>query len=254
MKTKLMIILTTLLLLALTGCNNSQKAELPFSSSESIAGLLEGATLFAERETGTDDTEPEVQTGTEDTETTEQTTSGNPSDETSADSQTTVAQNTENAPTANQQTTAQTETPPAGTSEKETPQPVTPPSGTEPTTESAAPPETTPQETPPQPKSIYDYEFDIAAIRLEMIAVGEAMGLTHITSDEGVEMTPDTASWAIPVTASRDFQGEALKRKLREYVQSMPELITTYGGNPIQYFSIYTEPLGDGSYWIYFLY
>lgn len=118
MKTKLMIILTTLLLLALTGCNNSQKAELPFSSSESIAGLLEGATLFAERETGTDDTEPEVQTGTEDTETTEQTTSGNPSDETSADSQTTVAQNTENAPTANQQTTAQTETPPAGTSEK----------------------------------------------------------------------------------------------------------------------------------------
>lgn len=249
MKTKLMIILTALLLLTLTGCNNSQKAALPFSSSESMAGLLDGATLFAERETGTDDTEPEAQTGTENAETTEQTTSGNPSDKTSADSQTTAAQNTENAPTANQQTTAQTETPPTGTSEKETPQPVTPPSRTELTTESAAPPETTPQETPPQPKSIYDYEFDVEAIRQELIAVGTSMGLTH-TGD----MTPDTASWSNPVTASQSFQGSGLERSLKDYVQSMPSIITMYGGTTIQYFTIYVEPLGGGSYRFYFLY
>lgn len=75
------------------------------------------------------------------------------------------------------------------------------------------------------------------------------MGLTH-----SGDLTPDNASWATPVTASADFQGENLKCRLKDYVQSMPGLITAYGGNPIQYFTIYTEPLGGGSYRIYFLY
>lgn len=106
-----------------------------------------------------------------------------------------------------------------------------------------------PQETPPQPKSIYDFEFDIDAIRAELIAVGEGMGLTHSGN-----LTPDNASWFTPVTASANFQGANLERRLKDYVQSMPELITAYGGNPIQYFTIYAEPLGGGSYRIYFLY
>lgn len=131
---------------------------------------------------------------------------------------------------------------PIVTPETEAPPP-TPPVQTE-TAESAPP-----QETPPQPKSIYDFEFDIDAIRAELIAVGEGIGLTH-----SGDLTPDNASWATPVTASADFQGENLKRRLKDYVQSMPELITAYGGNSIQYFTIYAEPLGGGSYWIYFLY
>lgn len=101
----------------------------------------------------------------------------------------------------------------------------------------------------PQPKSIYDFEFDIDAIRAELIAVGEGMGLTHSGN-----LTPDNASWFTPVTASANFQGANLERRLKDYVQSMPGLITAYGGNPIQYFTIYAEPLGGGSYRIYFLY
>ena len=67
------------------------------------------------------------------------------------------------------------------------------------------------------------------------------MGLTHITTDDGMKITPDNASWATPVTASESFQGERLKRKLTDYVQSMPDIITAYGGAPIEYFTIYNK-------------
>lgn len=66
--------------------------------------------------------------------------------------------------------------------------------------------------------------------------------------------TPSNSSWATPVTASRSFQGENLKRKLTDYVQSMPSILSAYGGAAIEYFTIYIEPLDGGSYRIYFLY
>lgn len=121
-----------------------------------------------------------------------------------------------------------------------------------------APPEkTTPTEQPTEEtkqKTAYDYEFDIEAIRSDLIAVGQSMGLTHITTDDGTTITPDNAAWATPITASESFQGERLKRKLTDYVQSMPSVISAYGGASIEYFTIYIELLGSGSYRIYFLY
>lgn len=114
-------------------------------------------------------------------------------------------------------------------------------------------PETTvPQ--PPAPKSIYDYEFEVEAIRAELIAIGQSRGLTHITTDDGNVCTPDNSSWAMPITASQSFQGEALKRSLQDYVSSMPDLIQMAGGRPITYFTIYVEPVGNGCYTFYFLY
>jgi len=107
---------------------------------------------------------------------------------------------------------------------------------------------------PVKPKTAYDYAFDIEAIRSDLIAIGESMGLTHITSDGGTEITPSNSSWATPVTASKSFQGENLKRKLTDYVQSMPSILSSYGGATIEYFTIYIEPLDGGSYRIYFLY
>ena len=103
-------------------------------------------------------------------------------------------------------------------------------------------------------KSIYDFPFNIEEIRKELIAVGESMGLVHIVVDDGVPITKDNASWANPVTASESFQGAKLRRALKDYVQSMPKLIKSYGGEEIKYFTIYTESLGNGSYRIYFLY
>lgn len=106
---------------------------------------------------------------------------------------------------------------------------------------------------PPAPKSIYDYEFDVEAIRAELIAIGQSRGLTHIITDDGNACTPDNSSWAMPVTASQNFQGDLLKRALHDYVSSMPDVIQMTGGN-IHYFTIYVEPAGNGCYTFYFLY
>lgn len=185
-----------------------------------------------------------------------------------ADSTTTVKAETESAQAENSQPAAEQspaprEQPPQTVVPNNTPKPETP-KAVEPTPEpkpetpqqptpepvqTAPPQETTPATEEPAPKSIYDFEFDISAIRAELIAVGEAMGLTH-----SGDLTPDGASWSTPVTASSDFQGANLERRLKDYVQSMPGLITAFGGNQIEYFTIYAEPLGGGSYRFYFLY
>ena len=67
-------------------------------------------------------------------------------------------------------------------------------------------------------------------------------------------LTPSGSSWGNPVTASKDFQDKNLERALKDYVRSMPELITAYGRKEIKYFYIFAEPNGDGSYRFYFLY
>ena len=141
-------------------------------------------------------------------------------------------------------------------SQQETTVPKTPiPEPQTPTSEPQTPvpePET-PMPQPPAPKSIYDYEFDVEAIKAELIAIGQGKGLTHITSDEGVPCTPDNHSWAMPVTATQNFQGDALKRALQDYVSSMPGIVQMTGGE-ISSFTIYVESAGNGSYTFYFLY
>lgn len=134
-----------------------------------------------------------------------------------------------------------------------TPEPTEKPKPTqEPTPQPTEQPKPQPTEQPtpePEPKSIYDARFDVEAIRSELIAVGEGIGLTH-SSDR----TPSNASWSSPVVASSSYQGTQLERGLKDYVRSMPEMVAAYGGQTIEYFTIYVEPLGGGSYQFYFLY
>lgn len=238
MKSKITVILALLLLFALTGCNNTPQTEKmpePFTFSESNEQTSESDTLLAAEETIEVESTPEPMQSTEPAETESTAESGATESSKPKEAEQTVVPQEEPL-----QRTEESKPTPIVTPETEAPPP-TPPVQME----TAVPP----QETPPQQKSIYDFEFDIEAIRAELIAVGEGMGLTH-----SGDLTLDNASWATPVTASADFQGENLKRRLRDYVQSMPELIMAYGGNPIQYFTIYAEPLGGGSYRIYFLY
>ncbi len=103
-------------------------------------------------------------------------------------------------------------------------------------------------------KSIYDYAFDVPAIRSELIALGQSMGLTHVTEDDGVPCTPDTRSWASPITASQSLQGDRLRGALKDYVASMPSMVASYGGPPVSCFTIYVRENGGGSYTFYFLY
>ena len=242
MKKRIAVLTAILLVLGLTGCNNTaakNNPPEPFSSSESNEISSDTDTLPATEETSEVEQTPESTQSTEPAET--QSTAEVRDTESSKEKEPEQTAVQTSAPQDEPPQKTESETPTV-TPETEAPPPA-PPVQTE-TTES-----TPPQETPPQPKSIYDYEFDIDAIRAELIAVGEGMGLTH-----SGDLTPDTASWSTPVTASADFQGANLERRLKDYVQSMPGLITAYGGNQIEYFTIYAEPLGGGSYRFYFLY
>lgn len=116
----------------------------------------------------------------------------------------TQQQQPQEQPAAQTQLTVAPEPEPAPTEPSKPTEPA--PQESEPT-----PPAQMPEET--KPKTAYDYEFDIEAIKDDCIGIGQSMGLTLDSS-----LTPDNASWWNPVTASSGNQGEALKQSLANYI------------------------------------
>ena len=172
MKKRIAVLTAMLLVLGLTGCNNTaakNNPPEPFSSSESNEQTSESDTLPAAEETKEVGATPEPMQSTEPAETESAAESKGTESSKSKEPEQTVIQPSAPQDDPPQKTESET---PIVTPETEAPPPA-PPEQTE-TAESVPP-----QETPPQPKSIYDYEFDIDAIRAELIAVGEGMGLTH---------------------------------------------------------------------------
>lgn len=155
-----------------------------------------------------------------------------------------VAVSSESKQPAAETTPAPTEQPQTAQQEpQETQQPIaeTPP---------PVPPQPTaaPEET--KPKTAYDYEFDIAAIKADCIGIGQSMGLSLDSS-----LTPDNAAWWNPVTASQNCQGEALKQSLESYITFHTAAnLGSYGMDEITDFNIYCEARGNGEYLIYFLF
>lgn len=155
-----------------------------------------------------------------------------------------AAVSSESKQPAAETTPAPTEQPQAAQQEpQETQQPTTetpPPAPPQPT---AAPEET-------KPKTAYDYEFDIAAIKADCIGIGQSMGLSLDSS-----LTPDNAAWWNPVTASQSCQGEALKQSLESYITFHTAAnLGSYGMDELTDFNIYCEARGNGEYLIYFLF
>lgn len=111
-----------------------------------------------------------------------------------------------------------------------------------------------PTEEPTKEKSIYDYPFDLEAIRQEMISWGEAMGLEHCVYDAGHLITPDEYSWFLPVYGTKTFCGERLKKQLMEQVEIMPRIIEECGGGKITWFCIYVEQNEKGEAAFYYIY
>ena len=110
------------------------------------------------------------------------------------------------------------------------------------------PPQTVPEDT--KPKTAYDYEFDIEAVKADCIGIGLDMGLALDSS-----LTPSNSTWWNPVTASQNNQGEALKRSLERYITfHTVENLGAYGIDEITVFNICCEARGNGSYSIYFLF
>lgn len=131
----------------------------------------------------------------------------------------------------------------------------TPPAETEKPQETQKPAETEPQPVPEapeetKPKSAYDFEFDMEAIKADCIAIGNGMGLHLDTS-----LTPSNAAWWNPVTASQSNQGTTLKQSLECYIKfHTAENLGSYGMDEITDFNIYYEARGNGEYLIYFLF
>lgn len=110
------------------------------------------------------------------------------------------------------------------------------------------PPQTVPEDT--KPKTAYDYEFDIEAVKADCIGIGLDMGLALDSS-----LTPSNSTWWNPVTASQNNQGEALKRSLERYITfHTVENLGAYGIDEITVFNICCEARGNGSYSFYFLF
>lgn len=161
---------------------------------------------------------------------------------------------------AAEETQSESKTPVDPQKETEQPKPTEPPAPPEQPeppaeTEHPAPTEPTkPEITEPpvetQPKTAYDYEFDINAIRADCIAIGQGMGYTLNTS-----LTPQNATWWNPVTASESNQGSTLKSALEQYIRFHTVAnLSTYGMDEITEFNIYCESRGGGSYAIYFVF
>lgn len=139
------------------------------------------------------------------------------------------------------------ETTPAPTEQPQTAQ-QEPQETQQPIAETPPQPTAAPEET--KPKTAYDYEFDIEAIKADCIGIGQSMGLSLDSS-----LTPDNAAWWNPVTASQSCQGEALKQSLESYITFHTAAnLGSYGMDEITDFNIYCEARGNGEYLIYFLF
>lgn len=147
-----------------------------------------------------------------------------------------IAEENANTPEPAAETTpAPTEQPQAA---QQQPQAETPP----------AQPTAAPEEA--KPKTAYDFEFDIEAIKADCIGIGQSMGLSLDSS-----LTPDNAAWWNPVTASQSNQGEALKQSLVSYITFHTAAnLGAYGMDEITSFNICCEARGNGEYSIYFLF
>ena len=89
-----------------------------------------------------------------------------------------------------------------------------------------------------QPKTAYDYEFDINAIRADCIAIGQGMGYTLNAS-----LSPQSASLI------------GLRSRLEQYIRfHTVENLSAYGLDEITEFNICCESIGGGSYAIYFVF
>lgn len=134
---------------------------------------------------------------------------------------------------------------PKETEQPKSTEPPAPPATTEPSAPAVVEP---PVET--QPKTAYDYEFDIGAIRSDCISIGQNMGYSLNTS-----LTPQNATWWNPVTASESNQGSTLKSNLEQYIRfhTLGNL-SAYGLDEITEFNICCESRGGGAYAIYFVF
>ena len=100
----------------------------------------------------------------------------------------------------------------------------------------------------PTEKSIWDYPFDVEAIRAQCIEWGEATGMKHITEVEGWgPCTPENSTYDMPEYIWKSWCGEKAASRVKEWIElSQTEIKLIHGGNPLEYFTIWLEVRDNG--------
>ncbi len=122
--------------------------------------------------------------------------------------------------------------------------------------ETHKPSQTTTKKQESKPKSIYEYPFDLEAIK--QVIVNDAVNNYGLINDDDPNWTPEGSSWSAPTVISKDMNTNIIKRNVNEiaeanfiwcqmkkgdyfkvYIETIPDLKKDENGNSIEGYAIY---------------
>ena len=117
-------------------------------------------------------------------------------------------------------------------------------------------PATTTKKQESKPKSIYEYPFDLEAIK--QVIVNDAVNNYGLINDDDPSWTPDDSSWSAPTVISKDMNTKIIERNVKGiagadfkwsqmkkgdyfkvYIETIPDLKKDENGNSIEGYAIY---------------
>ena len=122
--------------------------------------------------------------------------------------------------------------------------------------ETAKPATTTTKKQENKPKSIYEYPFDLEAIK--QVIVNDAVNNYGLINDDDPNWTPEGSSWSAPTVISKDMNTKIIERNVKGiagadfkwsqmkkgdyfkvYIETIPDLKKDENGNSIEGYAIY---------------
>lgn len=122
--------------------------------------------------------------------------------------------------------------------------------------EAPKPSQTTTRKQESKPKSIYEYPFDLEAIK--KVIVDDAVNNYGLINDDDPNWTPEGSSWNAPGVISKDIPEKVIKRNVEScaganfkvaqmkkgdyfkvYIETIPDLKKDENGNSIEGYAIY---------------
>ena len=122
--------------------------------------------------------------------------------------------------------------------------------------ETPKPATTTTKKQESKPKSIYEYPFDLEAIK--KVIVDDAVNNYGLINDDDPNWTPEDSTWSAPTVISRDMNPKVIERNVKGiagadfkwsqmkkgdyfkvYIETIPDLKKDENGNSIEGYAIY---------------
>ena len=122
--------------------------------------------------------------------------------------------------------------------------------------ETPKPSQTTTKKQEGKPKSIYEYPFDLEAIK--KVIVDDAVNNYGLINDDDPNWTPEDSTWSAPTVISKDMNPKVIERNVKGiagadfkwsqmkkgdyfkvYIETIPDLKKDENGNSIEGYAIY---------------